>query len=464
MRILKGDAMAGLTFGWIVMVALGVLVAFLGGSSRADAVQLIGLRPLAGLLLVPAIYFLTRDRLQIARQPLLLLLALVALMIFQLIPLPAGLWAALPGREPVAEFLALAGYGDSWHPLSLAPDRTLNALASLVIPVCALLAAIASGFRSSTILAGVAVIGVLNAMIAILQVLGGDSSALYFYAITNDGAPVGLFANQNHSAVFSALCLLILAYLGTDRETGYRKAGARTIIGALFIVVLVAALMSGSRAGLLLALLALVTSLAMGWVALAETRSIHRPKLLRKLPKPTVKLLMGVGLVLFAGLLFGFMTFGSNPAASSISDPESFDDMRLRILPALFEMLRTFWLPGAGFGAFEESYHIFEQDAALSRYYINQAHNDWLQFLIEGGVLGVIWLVAAVAWIVRSFNRIVRLAGLVSPRVLLWVGVAAVILLASLVDYPLRTPIFQLALAWLAVALALHRQRAPQAE
>ena len=460
MRISRGDALAGLTYGWIVMAALGAVVAFLGGSSRADAVQLIGLRPLAALLLVPAFYFLAADRLRLAKTPLLLIAMLAAVMALQLMPLPPALWAALPGRASVAEFLALAGFDDVWRPISMAPDRTLNALSSLIVPICGFIAALCAGFRSRTILAAIAAIGVVSAAIGILQILSGDSSALYMYAVTNKGAPVGLFANQNHAAVFSAITLLVLAYLASEGRDGFGGTGARTIIAGLFVMVLASALLSGSRAGLLLTVMALALAAVMAWVALSKTSSTHRPRMLRKLPAPNMKTLLGAGLALILFVAIGFAGFGGNSTMEALADPESFEDMRWRILPALLEMARTYWLTGVGFGAFEESYHIFETDAALSRYYINQAHNDWLQFLIEGGILAVAWLVMAFAWGTRSFIAIVRQSGLISPRSLLWFGVVTTIALASGVDYPLRTPIFQLALAWFAVALLLQRQAA----
>ena len=67
----------------------------------------------------------------------ILLIATLALPAIQLVPLPPALWQALPGRDLVAESLALAGSPGLWMPLSLDPGRTLVALVGLTAPAIA---------------------------------------------------------------------------------------------------------------------------------------------------------------------------------------------------------------------------------------------------------------------------------------------------------------------------------------
>ncbi|ALE17888.1 putative binding-protein-dependent transport system protein [Altererythrobacter epoxidivorans] len=459
MRVFKSDAMPGLTYGWIVMAVLGAAVAFLGGSSRVDVVQLIALRPLAFLLLIPALYLATSERLRPGRTPIMLMVALMALMTLQLLPLPPAVWQSLPGRETIAEFEKVAGLGENWRPLSLVPGRTLNTLMSLAIPFCALIAALSSGFRSVTILAAIAIVGVVDASLGILQVASGGTGALYYYAVTNEGTPVGIFANQNHSAVFSALCMMILVQIGTSGEHGLRGAGAKTVIGALYVLVLIAALLSGSRAGFLLTMLAVLFTIFTLWQAIAGSSSAARPRLLRKLPAPSARLLLGFVVLSLASVIAAFAVMGSAPAAGSFAETANFDDMRVRIFPVLVEMLSVFWLPGSGFGSFEEVYHMFEPAELLSPYYINQAHNDWLQFAIEGGIAGIVWLAVALAWLLKAVWAMRNHGDGALRHTVFWLAIIATIVLASAVDYPLRTPIFQLVLGWLAAALVVQKAR-----
>src|SRR3546814_17788482 len=64
-----------------------------------------------------------------------LVLATMLLVLLQLVPLPPGLWTALPGRE----FLLSAPLSqETWRPWSLTPSTTINAASSLIVPVVTL--------------------------------------------------------------------------------------------------------------------------------------------------------------------------------------------------------------------------------------------------------------------------------------------------------------------------------------
>jgi O-antigen ligase len=90
----------------------------------------------------------------------------------------------------------------------------------------------------------------------------------------------------------------------------------------------------------------------------------------------------------------------------------------------------------------------------LGRSYLNQAHNDWLQFLIEGGI-GAIMLLAggAIAAILQG-RRLLKMHRLGAETQEAWLGLALLVVLgvASLVDYPLRVPSV-MALAIIALAM-----------
>lgn len=201
---------------WAWLALFLATVGLLGGSSRTDPAQLMALRPVAALFLVPAFYYLGKGDWKEQRF-LLSMLALLALwMLVQLVPLPPSIWHALPGREPIVEMDALLGLQDLWRPISLTPWRGWNALASLVVPAAGMLLAISMRASSRQLLQLLAVLGVTHALLGLLQLAAGPNSAFYFYAYTNNGSPVGVLANENHAAMFSAITLLILTKLGLD--------------------------------------------------------------------------------------------------------------------------------------------------------------------------------------------------------------------------------------------------------
>ncbi len=436
--------------GWIAVALFMLVVALLGGSSRPDAVQIVALRPLAALVLVPALYFAARDKLADVRTPLFIFLAWALLVLVQLIPLPPSIWQALPGREPVTAMTQALGAEPVWRPLSMVPTRTINVLASMVVPVCALLLAAAFMLRRTTLLLLVVGVGILNALLALLQAASFWNEALYLYAITNSGSAVGIFANQNHSAVFGALTLLALGHLLSDpRSRGWHR-WQRLALFAAFLLVLLSALTGGSRAGLLATGLAIVASAAMFWITLDRGKRDDEtlPQIFGVTLRPA--LIFAMGAALAALVVAAFVMFDRIPALRSLTDAGSFDDLRWRLVPALREMMAAFWFLGSGFGSFEEVYHIFEPSELLAPAYVNQAHNDWAQLLIEGGIPAIALVLWMLVWYAR---RVAKIGGASRQRLaalLFWTALPAILLFASLVDYPLRTPIFQVALVlWL---------------
>jgi O-antigen ligase len=137
--------------------------------------------------------------------------------------------------------------------------------------------------------------------------------------------------------------------------------------------------------------------------------------------------------------------------------------MRALILPTSRDMLAAYWPWGIGAGAFREVYEAHEPAGLLREFYMNQAHNDWLDAALTGGLPGVaIAAVAIGAWLFRAAQVLagrckdefhaLRAAGL---------AVLLILALASLSDYPARTPALACLLALASVWAALPTRRRP---
>lgn len=441
------------TKSWAAIALLAAVVAFLGGSSRPDAVQIIALRPLAALFLMPAFYWITRERMADFRTLLIIAALLAVWTAIQLIPLPPFIWQSLPGRDPVSAIGEALGMTSVWRPISLVPARTLNALVSMLVPITGLLLAIALGIRPTVLLLSIVGLGILNGALGILQVLGGHDSALYFYEITNRGAPVGIFANQNHSAVFGSVCLLVVGYLLTVRLSYFESRWYRAGLIATWLFLLVSALIGGSRAGLLTTFLALLAIGFMFWSVKDSSHDDRGAGGWRRILSNKAALLGGFA-VLIIGMIAVFWLFRRVPALDQLTEIGDFEDFRFYLWQPLAKMVADFWLFGSGFGSFEEVYHIYEPTELLFPFYVNQAHNDWVQLLIEGGLPAVLLLIAVGFWMVNRIKCVFAEDSRGLPKVVFWSAVLAIICFASLVDYPLRTPIFQLAAVWLLVAFS----------
>lgn len=436
--------------------ALLVLAFALGGGSRPDIASLPVLRALAVLLLAYGLYRLPREAVVAHRWLFGFAAAILVLVAVQLVPLPPSIWKMLPGREIVAEIGQAAGLAASWRPISLAPSQTWNALWSLAVPLGMLVLLAPLRPLGRLRLADVVVaITAVSVFVAIMQVLGGDRSLFYFYRITNGDAPVGLFANRNHQAVFLCAMLPVLAAWASAAEHAAqgkrprRKFQPQTAIAVALTVLIVPLLfVGGSRSGLVLAV-----------IAAASVPFVMVGKRTGPGSRPAARL-AGKGW-LFAGVVGAvaalaavMLWLGRAITLDRFSGSDTAEELRLQALPTLLDMIGGYFPVGIGYGAFDPVFRLHEPIALLKPSYFNHAHNDWLEVVLTGGLPAALLLaIAACAVIVRAF-RLWRFgppadydAGLARAG-----AIAMIILgLSSITDYPLRTP----ALACLFVLCAI---------
>lgn len=428
----------GVRFG----VAAGFLLAafLMGGGSRGDIVSLVVLRPLAFLAAGYALLQPGTARLRALGMPFWLLLALMAWTALQLVPLPHGLWSALPGRAPFAAIDAIAGVQDQARPLSLVPSRTLNTLFALAVPLAMLLLLAPLGDDQRRRLTWFVFLAAgLSFLLAALQMIGKSGGPFYLYRITNYNNPVGLFSNRNHFAIFLASVLPLLAYTASAGSVDPRRRPLllAAALGGGFCLTFMA-LATGSRSGAAMVLVALVAT-AWLWLAHGGLARSRGSKLRRYGPV--------VAAIATVAVLVLVVALGSRSTTFNRLFSESVDsDLRVKILPQLIEMLRAYFPVGSGYGSFEYAYRVVEPYSILRPDYLNQAHNDALQFLIEGGLVSAALAIAFAAWFglrgIAAWRTVAATRrARARPRVepFAWVSLA-IVLVASFADYPLRTP------------------------
>lgn len=424
---------------FIALVAFLALVFLLGGSSRHDIPGLIVLRPAAALFLAYALAGMTGDQWRALRAPFLLLAALAALIWVQLVPLPPSLWIGLPAREPIAAMGEALGMGDLWRPLTMSPAKTWNALFSLVVPAAALalFAILAPDDRRRT-WSIILFIALISAGFGVLQILGGRAGTLYFYPFTPQGFASGLFANRNHQGVFLAAAMAIAAWQFASIAPRDPKAKLKGFLALAPLVLLIPMVfLTGSRAGLICAALAFVFALWMLSQAPLIPARIEVGRR-RSVSRRTVLLLVALGSAALASII---IASSRALALDRMMDDQALEDLRWKIFPILQEMAADMIVWGSGFGAFEFVYKVYEPVELLGPKYLNNAHNDWLQFIIEGGLVGIIILVLFIAGAaMRGYQAWRGQAGDSQRRRLMAFAVVALFGVGSLVDYPLRTP------------------------
>lgn len=442
------------TLALILLYALLVVVEVAGGASRADASGQVIVRTAAWAALIGGLLFGTRPDLRGARAVVMLLAAAIALPLVQLVPLPPAMWTALPGRDLITHAASVAGEPQPWRPWAITPGPTMNAASSLIVPAAVLWLMLSLGVEERRRLPGFLLFLVLvSTLIGLVQV----SSFSFDNPLINESPRTvsGTLANRNHFALLMALgCPLASVWAFGAREVHPWRQVAGLASMALFLV---AILVSGSRAGLLLG------SLGLG-MALFLSGTTAR-KALGRYPRWLFPTLVAGVLAIVLGL--GLLSVGADRAVSInrlfANDPGQ--DMRTRGLPTVLSMITDYFPLGSGLGGFDPIFRIHEPFELLKSSYFNHAHNDFLEIAIDAGLPGLALLLAALCWWVWASVRAWRASS--GPDVMLArLGSAMLLLvmLASVFDYPARTPAIMVLVAiagvWLSGCTGVRRASA----
>ncbi|MCF2514336.1 O-antigen ligase family protein [Sphingomonas sp. G124] len=380
------------------------------------------------------------------RRLLVLVGLALALAVIQLVPLPVSIWSSLPGREQFLEGFQLLGIPPGRLAPSLAPYDSIATVLALLPPLGMLAAMIGLRGYSTNWLAAALIAGTVGGvLLGILQVTSANplTSPWYLYRQSNFGVATGFFANSNHMASLLLVSIPFIAALGASaRERTkemWRKSAMLALAGGGLIVVILGLILNGSLAGYGLGLPVVFASLLM----LIGPRSRF----------------VQIGLIAtaIAGVIALGLLWTAPVSRGAITSVNS----RQAILSNSIELVRDYGMVGSGLGTFEKVYRMTEDPASVDRYYINHAHNDYLELAIETGLPGIILMLLFLAWWGQA------VWALRSPAADYFARAAAIgsaaILLHSMVDYPLRTAAMSAVLAMCLVLTVQSRRRAQSA-
>lgn len=349
------------------------------------------------------------------RLPRAVLLAIGLVMLWplaQLLPLPFSLWQSLPGHALYAEGLAAFGAPGAagMRPLSLVPRATEAAWLALLPPLAVFLVTVSldeSALRRIVYL--FLAMATVQAILGLVQ-FGGGSSTTFRTSLSDIGAAVGTYVNRNHLAGMLAMALpiglgLLASRVGRSREgMRYQSRGLMKrlasaisqpsrfnqgmIFGAVCLALLLGIVFSRSRSGITLAMLGIFLSALFYGLKLGGSRSTKLAVLL------TVG---GVALALQIGLA---------PVLERFSVEGALEDARWAIYATSLAGVAAFFPFGSGLGSFPEIYRRFQPDEI--REFVNHAHNDYLEYLFEGGLVAAVVIVLFLVLYLRAWPRLVR--------------------------------------------------------
>lgn len=408
---------------------------------------------------------------------LVALLCVLAAAALQVVPMPAGMLATVsPATDAFLRSFdltyALGGLtapdGTSMvparHPISLSPEDTLVAMAfvaAFTLFLAGLVRAL-SPERARTLAALIVAFGVLLALVGIVQkaVLGDHAWAgMKIYGIWTPAnllsTPFGPYVNKNHfagwmlMAVPLALGLAIgmaeqaLRRRGRDWRTALlwlsSPGGGRAQL-ALIAAFLMAAslLMTKSRSGVGCLFVAMVLmsvaarrrfgSARAGWAALGSLAALF--------------------VIVFA--------LAGADLAARITNRMDAMELRKNIWTDSAAVIRDFPVTGTGLNTFGTA--MIRYQTSQTDQHFQEAHNDYLQVLVEGGLLVGLPALAALVLAVRAIRRRFRAGD--DDAMTYWVragaatGVAA-IALQAIVEFSLQMP-GNAALFVVLLAIAMH--------
>src|SRR5712692_5479207 len=361
------------------------------------------------------------------RTPLALPLGLfIALLMFQLTPLPPALLKWLSPTTYALYSLTLPGWPDT-QPVPLTPhnvpavSRTLSLYPyatrlelSKFLAYAGLFFLVVNTLRTHRQIraVGLVIVGTaaVAAFVGIVQKLSG-TSAIYWCRDTSYASFFGPYINRNHFAGYQAMAILLglgllfvqPAAAGLERPQTWRQrllgwcgllAQGRGLLVYALAVMAGALFFSLSRGGVLSFLLGL---LLFGLLRRTRRREESRWAVW------TIALAAMAGMILWLGVVPLLMRL---EAIAYGADPLTWAG-RLPVFRATWEMSQDFPLFGVGYEAFPVIFPRY-QPAVLSARYL-QAHNDVLQLLAETGWVGFVLLVGGVLRLVAHIVKQWRL-------------------------------------------------------
>jgi O-antigen ligase len=269
------------------------------------------------------------------------------------------------------------------------------------------------------------IFGFTIAGFALLQGVSSNGKLYWFYPVSHGGWIYGPYVNHNHYAGLMELLVPIPLVMSLSRLAPEKERIAAGIAAAVMVVTI---FLSGSRGGML----AIFVELVFFVIVLLRERTSLR---------------IAIGAGAFAIVLVSLLVWlGGKELTSRVSSissetrTELSGGMRLSIDRDSLRVFRSKPVLGWGLGTFPVVYPQYR--SFYTNFFVNEAHNDYLQLLCEMGLLGFGTMVWFLVVLYRTALRKIRnWASDVSSAVTLacTLGLTG-ILVHSVLDFNLQIP------------------------
>lgn len=311
-------------------------------------------------------------------------LAVIALEVIQLVPLPPFMLGLISPHAAELRETALVPLGlTSWRPISMDAPSTLRALARSISLGALLFTAMQVGRSDAARRRLYSVIGAVGAVIAVMgfmHLLAGLDTLFGFYKFAATTPMMSPFGNSNHLASFLTLCSTVALGLALDAKRRDSAIGW----GVMALAMGVAAFLSFSRGG--------IASLLVTWGLVAAYAASRRTGGLRgAFPWLAIAaVIIGAGLLAFEQL---------QVRADTLDSLDKLRSTKLELWPMFAKSTLAFWPLGMGIGAFELAFSPWQ----TTQFDVTFTHpeNIVLQWASEVGLPAFIALSVLVVMVTR---------------------------------------------------------------
>ncbi|WP_043960025.1 O-antigen ligase family protein [Alteromonas mediterranea] len=431
-------------FGFLLFTLFWLPLSLGANRPWAWALMQMSVFSLGGILLLTHKSLLTK----LYTQYKLLVIVWLVFLTWQLInivPLPFSLVEAL--RPERVSFLlnenvqGMESISSQWLPLSFDVGQS-DVIFFKSLAYCFLffitLTLVNSGKRLRYILIVISATGVFQAIYGSLEVLSGLQYSLVFKLPVSHIA-TGSFVYKNHYANFLLLCLsaaigYMIASLRVRSGSSPRERLRRIVrfwlsnkvlfrIG--IIIMVIALVMSRSRMGNSAFFIAMTITATLGLI-------YFKPR-----QKSYVVLFISM---LVIDILIVSSLFGLKQVQQRIEQTNLTQESRDEVVTDALPLLSQYGVIGTGGGTF---YTVYPQVQSESiQHFYDHAHNEYLQFAIEFGIVGAAAIALLVLLCAKSALSAMRHRRHPLPRGTAFATVMAVVGMAlhSTVDFPLQAP------------------------
>lgn len=306
----------------------------------------------------------------------------------------------------------------------------------------------------------ITILGVVLAMAGIIQRATFNGKIYGFWELQQGGLPFGPFINRNHFAGWMLMVVPLAiglfasmvdrALRGTrprfrDRLMWFSSPDAsKTILVGFAIVAMVLSLfLAFSRSGIM----ALAVGMVVATIMMARRQSTLK-----------LRIVVSAAMILMVLTVAAWVGLDRLAARFDASDPTVSLSGRPQIWSDTVRIARMYPLTGTGLNTFGVSTLFYQRSQPGE--HLNEAHNDYLQLVAEGGfLLGLpaLFTIGAFAWLaVRRLNQ--------DEGSIWWIRMGALtgvlaIAVQSLVEFSLQMPA-NAALFSVMAGIALHDSRA----